>query len=297
MKAISEDDLAQIDAEHGITMELTNLTVKVWGTTLGIYDNAGKTEGVVLPSLVIGDGAGNGFGVNTTLVTDVGTSGGRTWLNASGLSLPSNASGIGITSTGVNIMKGGTAYTIGDLALTGLFLGRSVSSVGGTAITPAYTAGATSPFIRISSHNGAQGFDINSELGAYVDKVKLQYNTAGTPLTISGIYLYGVKPGYWNNDGNPNNWDNPLTGNAIIGGGTVPTYTGGGALDGGSITFGSSATFDVGTSGGNTVISLSLPMAQSIKIRDFRMDPARSWGVLSIDNMIVYKLKVNFLNL
>jgi hypothetical protein len=284
MKAISEDDLAKIEGQQGINIA-TNLTVNITASSLGFYNDSSLTkDGIQFSSLAINNGtAGNGFTMGTTLVADVGTdSGGQTWVNISGLSFPSNASGIGISTTGgIKFMDNGGAWTtLGNPTITGLFIGQSVSSVSGTNITPAYTKGATTPFVRISSHgDGTQGVNLMAETGLYIDKVVFAYNTSGTAtkVNISGIYLAGL--GNSTASGTPSSWA-PLTGNALTG-----------------LSASNPATIDVGTTGGNTSIRLNLPMSATIRIKDFSFDPARSWGPIAIDNMTMYTMKATIINL
>lgn len=274
MQKISEDDLAQIDAESGISLGL-NLTVNMVASNVGIYTDPTKTEGINLPSFKIGDGANldNAFGVNTTVTLDVGTNAGRTWLKIGGLSLPSNASGIGISSTGINIVDSAGNRTLGNLDITGLYMGQNVTAAHYTT-TPSY--------IQLASHaGGGKGIDAFAEVGMYIDDVEFTYKT-GTALSVNGIYLCSASSATTgvNDPTTPNTWT--PTGNAKIGNFLDPSGT--------NTLY---ATVDVGTNAGVTSLQLGLPMQASIRVKDFQMDPARSWGPMAFDNLILYKANIS----
>lgn len=250
MKAIDDNDLADIQGAQGVTvgLNLTVGTVSGVNTSLTLSDEGGAY--ISLPQFTIGNGSGGNFGINTNMTVDVGTNSGRTWVYMNGIVLPSTAGGIGISSNGVNI----NGQVIGGVVATGLYLGQSVASAG-------YTLGNV-PWVRLGTHSGSQGFEGYSEMGAYLDKVVLTASTTSN-LTVSGIYI-GSAASY-------------ATGDASIG------------IDHTSPATAAANPFgiDVGTNG-TTIVRLSLPMAASIHINNFYLN-GNNWGAIDLDNVIIYR--------
>ena len=261
MKAIDDNDLAEIQGAQGVTvgLNLTVGTVSGVNTSLTLSDEGGAY--ISLPWFTIGNGSGGNFGINTNMTVDVGTNSGRTWVYMNGIVLPSTAGGIGISSNGVDI----NGQVIGNVAATGLYLGQSVASAG-------YTLGNV-PWVRLGTHSGSQGFEGYSEMGAYLDKVVFTASTASN-LTISGLYV-GSAASY-------------ASGDASIG--INVTSPGVSAAN----PFG----IDVGTNG-TTMVRLSLPMAASIHINDILMTGngnSTHWGAIDLDNVIFYRQWVSIRN-
>jgi hypothetical protein len=258
MKAIDDNDLAEIQGAEGVTvgLNLTVGTVSGVNTSLTLSDEGGTY--IKLPQFTIGNGSGGNFGINTNITVDVGTNSGRTWVYMNGIVLPSTAGGIGISSNGVDI----NGQVIGGVVATGLYLGQSVASVG-------YTLGNV-PWVRLGTHSGSQGFEGYSEMGAYLDKVVLTASTASN-LTISSMFVGSAAAGY-------------TTGDASIG--LNVTSPGVSAAN----PFG----IDVGTNG-TTMVRLSLPMAASIHINNFSLN-GTNWGAIDLDNVIIYRQWVSIRN-
>ena len=258
MKAIDDDDLADIQGAQGVTVGL-NLTVgSVSGVNTGLKLSDENGAYINLPYFTIGNGSGGNFGINTNITVDVGTNSGRTWVYMRGIVLPSTAGGIGISSNGVDI----NGQVIGNVAATGLYLGQSVASAG-------YTVGYV-PWVRLGGHTGSQGIEGYSEMGMYLDKVVYTASPASN-LTVSGMYIGSAAAGY-------------TTGDALIG--LNVTSPGVSAAN----PFG----IDVGTNG-TTMVRLSLPMAASIHIDNFYLN-GNNWGAIDLDNVIIYRNWVSIRN-
>jgi hypothetical protein len=296
MKAMDEDSLSQVEGQEGITVGL-NLTVStvVTGFSFGNDLTSALAQSINVGTLTIGNGAGGGFGVNSDVTIDVGTNTTdmTTWINLSGLVLPSNDSGICISANDVSITAissitgNSTTWTLGNIDITGLYMGRSL-----TTVTPNYIAG-DAPWLSLSgSPSGGGGVVFYAGLGLYIDKVKFAYTTDS--MNLSGIYIYGASPDIAS--GTPASWP-ALTGNMQIGG-VFKTYDINGNVTG---TYNAGpATFDVGSNSGSstgTEVSFNLPMALSMRIKDFQMDSTHDFGPMALDNLIIYRSTVTFRNL
>jgi hypothetical protein len=299
MQVMEDDHLAQIEGEAGVTLGL-NLTVRSVANNISISNGtgAGMNDAINLGlptstsgSVFIGDGADPSlnFSVSTNIISDIGSSGGRTWLSTSGVMLPSSANGIGVKINQLNAKVDGTIYNLGpnclsapfnypSLLITGIFMGQDVTSVGGIALTGIGTNGpttltGTSPmYTRIGAHDGSAGkragVSFYSEMATYIDHLRWDWGEGGYPddqLNISGIYLYGyadtdiganeeLAPKSAGND----KWGTTVTGNMKIGhNGTAVDY----------------ATIDVGSNGSpsGTILRLSIPNSGNMRIKNFKM--------------------------
>jgi len=296
MKAMDEDSLSQVEGQEGITVGL-NLTVStvVTGFSFGNDLTSALAQSINVGTLTIGNGAGGGFGVNSDVTIDVGTNTTdmTTWINLSGLVLPSNDSGICISANDVSITAissitgNSTTWTLGNIDITGLYMGRSL-----TTVTPNYIAG-DAPWLSLSgSPSGGGGVVFYAGLGLYINNIKFAYTTDS--MNLSGIYMYGASPNVAG--GNPASWP-ALTGNMQIGG-VFNTYDIHGNVTGTYNT--GPATFDVGSNSGSstgTEVSFNLPMALSMRIKDFQMDSTHDFGPMALDNLIIYRSTVTFRNL
>jgi hypothetical protein len=291
MKAMDEDSLSQIEGQEGITLGL-NLTVNtvVTGFSFGNDLTSALAQSVNVGTLTIGDGAGGGFGINTNLTIDIGTNttDNTTWLYLSGLVLPSTDTGICISANDLSVTVNSNTWTLGNIDITGLYMGRSL-----TTITPNYIAG-DAPWLSLSgSTSGGGGIAFYAGMGLYINNVKFAYATDS--MNISGIYIYGANPNVAS--GPPASWP-ALTGNMQIGG-VFKTYDVHGNVNGTLYNAGP-ATFDVGSNSGSssgTEISFNLPMALSIRVKDFQMDSTHDFGPMALDNLIIYQNKITFRNL
>jgi hypothetical protein len=290
MKAMDEDYLSQVEGQEGLTLGL-NLTVStvVTGFSFGNDLTSALAQSINVGTLTVGNGAGEGFDINTNLTIDVGTNTTdyTTWLYLSGLVLPSNDSGICISANDISVTVNSTTWTLGNIDITGLYMGRSL-----TTVTPNYTAG-DAPWLSLSgSPSGGGGVVFYAGLGLYIDNVKFAYATDS--MNISGIYIYGASPDIAS--GTPASWP-ALTGNMQIGG-VFKTYDTHGNVTG---TYNAGpATFDVGSNSGSssgTEVSFNLPMALSIRVKDFKMDSTHDFGPMALDNLIIYRNTVTFRNL
>ena len=281
IQAISEDDLARIDAETGITIDLTNTSVYLKVASFGLYSTY-NTSGILLSNLLIDDGTGSyaspvAFNINSSVLLDVGTTADRTWLNISG---PRIYNRVGITIgtgayTGVTIVDNGTNdRNLGDLQIRGLFMGRDLPS---TSPPPGYNGGVnftgTTPLsIMIAAHASGEGIDLITSMSLYVDSLTfINSSTANNRMTVSGIYICSSSggnpqtPSSWTPSGNLNigNFTDPATGNLVY------------------------AAIDVGTTGGKTYLNLNLPLSGSIRIKEFKIDNAHNFGPFAIDNLVI----------
>jgi len=290
MKAMDEDSLSQVEGQEGIIVGL-NLTVNtvVTGFSFGNDLTSALAQSINVGTLTVGNGAGGGYGINTYLTIDVGTNttDNTTWLYLSGLVLPSNDSGICISANDISATVNSTTWTLGNIDITGLYIGRSLTSV-----TPNYIAG-DAPWLSLSgSPSGGGGVVFYAGLGLYINNIKFAYTTDS--MNLFGIYIYGASPNVAS--GNPASWPT-LTGNMQIGG-VFNTYDVNGNVTG---TYNAGpATFDVGSNSGSstgTEVSFNLPMALSMRIKDFQMDSTHDFGPMALDNLIIYRSTVTFRNL
>jgi len=290
MKAMDEDSLSQIEGQEGI-VEGLNLTVStvITGYRFGNDLNSALAQSINIGTLTIGNGAGGGYGINSNVTIDIGTNTTdyTTWLNVSGPVLPSNDSGICVSANDISVTVNSTTWTLGNVDITGLYVGRSL-----TSITPNYIAGDIPWFSLSGSPSGGGGVVFYAGMGLYINNVKFAYTTDS--MNISGIYVYAASPNIAS--GTPASWP-VLSGNAKIGG-IFNTYDVNGNITG---TYNAGpATFDVGSNSGNstgTEVSYNLPMALSIRVKDFQMDSTHDFGPMALDNLIIYRNRITFRNL
>lgn len=306
MQAMSEDDLTRIDAENGITIAL-NTDVYLQATRVGLYTTTSPyTSGIVLQNLLIDNSTTGGtyatpkaFNINSTVLLDVGTTSGRTWLNISGENIYNPigitiGTGVYTANTGVWIEDGANDRTLGDLQIRGLFMGRDLSgTTGGATRTTGYNPPGNiyhftmgeSPFIRLSGHGGtSNGIDLFASMNLYVDSLTfINGSTANNRMTVSGIYFCSSSGG---NPQTPSNWT--PTGNLSMGIYDPPLYSG---------TADYPVTIDVGTSGAETYLNLNLPMSGTVRINEFKMDNGNDWGPIAIDGMVMKMVNVRLSNL
>lgn len=279
MKPITEEDLAQIEGEAGLTIGL-NMTAYAAATSASLGDGAG--EYIVLPSLVVGSSNGGAFPVAANLTVDMGAASGRTWIYLANLALPSGANGISVNATGVNIIEASGNRTLGNVSISNIYLGRTAGSLPTLAnVTPAW--------LRIGPHATGGGLELYASLSGYVNQIQYTQNTAGRALTLQGLYIYNPTYGtYWASGTDPLTWDDGMTGNGLIGG-SYRTYYVNGTLRPTTSNVSTVASMDIGASGSTTLFKLSQPMAITLKLRSFQIDPVRSWGPIMLDNGIFYR--------
>jgi len=295
MQAMSDDDLIRINAETGITIALnTNAYLKA--TSVGLFTTTTETSGIVLPNLVI-DGTVNtttdnytnpsAVNINSTIVLDIGTLSGKTWLNISGLNIYNP---MGLTSKGIYIEDGANDRILGDLYIRGIFMGRTLIGAGDGTPTVGYSGNHTftmgeSPFIRVSGHSGAgttTGIDLFASMNLYVDTLELRYRPATTTpeFKVTGIYLCNTATGTAET---PSTW--VPSGNFAIGLYDPPLYNITGETD-------YPASIDVGTASGKTYLSLNLPLSGTIGVKEFKMDDTANFGPIAITNAVFKTLTI-----
>lgn len=302
MQKIEDESLSDISGESLYTG--FNWTVRAVATNgLSIGDGTTNPDSINIGALEIGQGntMGGNFSINTTVRWDIGSSGGQVWHLGGGFVFPSNPDGLGVFAYN-NIwvrIDNGTPVTIGYYAqLLGLYVGREL-----TNITPNYLpyAGSsyTSPWVIISNHGGENaGFKFFGEVGAYLQDLVYVWNTnasTSTAVIADGVYVYGLMNETISNPTSPGSWTS-RNGMMKIGG-TFPTYNTGGSIVGTLERYG---TVDVGTSGGKTVLSLNLPMAGSIRIKNVSFGTGSgtlNWGPIALDDIIFYTNRVNIRDL
>ena len=287
MQTMSDDDLIRINAENGITIAL-NTDAYLKATSVGLFTTTAETSGIVLPNLVI-DGTINTtadnytdpspVNINSTIVLDIGTLSGKTWVNISGLNI---YNAMGLTSKGIYIEDGANDRILGDLYIRGIFMGRTLT--GGASPTPGYsppgntndfTMGDT-PFIRLGGHTG--GIDLYASMNLYVNTLEYRYKPANSSneFKLSGIYACNSFSGTVQT---PSTWVG--SGNLSIGLYNPSLYNVPGETD-------YPATIDVGTLSGKTYLSLNLPLSGSIRINDFQIDDLfNGIGPVAVDGAVV----------
>lgn len=284
MQAMSDDDLIRINAETGITIAL-NTDAYLKATSVGLFTTTAETSGIVLPNLVI-DGTvdtttdnytnPSAVNINSTIVLDIGTLSGKTWINISGLNIYNP---MGLTSKGIYIEDGANDRILGDLYIRGIFMGRTLTN-GTSGYTPpgntqTFTMGDT-PFIRLGGHTG--GIDLYASMNLYVNTLEYRYKPANSSneFKLSGIYACNSFSGTVQT---PSTWVG--SGNLSIGLYNPSLYNVPGETD-------YPATIDVGTLSGKTYLSLNLPLSGSIRINDFQIDDLfNGIGPVAVDGAVV----------
>ena len=290
MRTISEGDLAQIDAESGITLQLQDINVEVAATSVNIWTSSDGTKGISLPNFLIDNGNGTfsasnlnnstPFIENANIVIDVGTLSNTTWLSIANLTIPSP--GLSISSTNITIIDHdgtNTDKVIGDLKISGVYTMESAPS--------------TPPYARTSSKAGGQGTNLYNEGNFRVDKVEFLYKGSGatTKMSITSIWL---AQSFTGTTTSPSTWvpvGNSKIGNITPPGGTTTkiAYYGTAPLYAG---------FDFGTSGTTSAVQFRYPSWGSIRIKDFNMGwgagTYTDFGPIVIDNMHTYQNTITF---
>ena len=354
MKPVSEEDLDRVIAQEGVTLGL-DINARATADSFGMWQNFNKYEGLSIASLFItkklddkdhntsNPGPNvpyNGltwndfpleepFRVRTDVNIDVGTSGGRTWLNMSGLNFPDYTGNVSSSTNnyaapnavsvyGWNLQAKDSATTTYTLAynvfLYGMYIGKNVNLWDGATGYVNFTPGDT--FMRVSNHSTASssGIDIVGEMGMMMRYLMIRPNTSDTRRWFAdGIIVYGNTPGGYDATADPASWPN-LSGSAKIGG-LIPTYTNyysfntrlGGTNDV-DAKFDlrpqanwkqTAATIDVGrSSGGETAIRMDLPMAMSVNWKHLYIDQGGTGaknldtGPTLLQNVSVYKAQL-----
>jgi hypothetical protein len=292
MQKVEDENLSDVTGES-LYLEI-NATVSAFASDLSINNAEGD-------SLHFGPTAiGANYGVGDTRIfssqlADVGSVPGQTWILLGNLEFPAS-NGIGGNSLGLNIsnlsfvghywngatrVQDTTLYSIGNVTIEGFHYGHNVYG-----ITPWFDQG-DAPFIMYSA-NDTNGLELRSEFGGYINQVKLNWNSAMSSLTASGIYIYYGFGSLANNIpyGNPASWSASLTGKMKLGG-QFPTYnTSGSVLNVTGWT--SMAAVNIGSSGGRSIIFMDLPMHGSIRVRNLNLG-GLSLGPVAIDDVVFYR--------
>lgn len=311
MKPVSEEDLDLVTAESGVTLGL-DITASATAGNVGIYQSAAQAEGLLISTLNILDAEGDPVGVNTIVNIDVGTSGGRTWLNMSGLNFPNQTgnlpmnydspNGLHVLATDLQVKDSATTtYTLAhNFYLLGTYIGKNVNLWTSGTDYVNFTPGDT--FMRVSNHSTStsSGIDIIQEMGLLMRMLMIRPNTSDTRRWfVDGIILSRNNPGSYDATADPASWPN-LSGSAKIGG-LIPTYT----YDTSNYSAthngykSTTATIDVGrSSGGETAIRMNLPMAMSLNWKHLYIDQGGTGaknldtGATLLQNVSVYKAQL-----
>jgi hypothetical protein len=311
MKPVSEEDLDLVTAESGVTLGL-DITASATASNVGIYQSAAQAEGLLISTLSIQDAEGDPVGVNTIVNIDVGTSGGRTWLNMSGLNFPNQTgnlpmnydspNGLHVLATDLQVKDSATTtYTLAhNFYLLGTYIGKNVNLWTSGTDYVNFTPGDT--FMRVSNHSTStsSGIDIIQEMGLLMRMLMIRPNTSDTRRWfVDGIILSRNNPGSYDATADPASWPN-LSGSAKIGG-LIPTYT----YDTSNYSAthngykSTTATIDVGrSSGGETAIRMNLPMAMSLNWKHLYIDQGGTGaknldtGATLLQNVSVYKAQL-----
>ena len=326
MKPVSEEDLDLVTAESGVTLGL-DITARATAGNVGIYQSAAQAEGLLISTLDILDAEGDPVGVNTIVNIDVGTSGGRTWMNMNGLNFPNQTgnlpmnydspNGLHVLATDLQVKDSATTtYTLAhNFYLLGTYIGKNVNLWTSGTDYVNFTPGDT--FMRVSNHSTStsSGIDIIQEMGLLMRMLMIRPNTSDTRRWfVDGMILSRNNPGSYDATADPASWPN-LSGSAKIGG-LIPTYTNyysystnffGGTTDVDAI-FNlrpqanwkqTAATIDVGrSSGGETAIRMNLPMAMSLNWKHLYIDQGGTGaknldtGATLLQNVSVYKAQL-----
>jgi len=329
MQIMSEDDLTKIDAETGITIAL-NTDIYLKATSIGLFTTTAETSGIVLPNVVIDgtlDTASDNYtnpsavNVNSTLVADVGTASGKTWLNISGLNI---YNAMGLTSKGIYIEDGANDRILGNLYIRGVFMGRTLTN-GTPGYTPpgntqTFTMGET-PFIRLGAHTN--GIDLYASMNVYVNTIDFpncsiaestgnEYQNTTAEMNVQRIKGIYACQSFTGAPEDPSTWVG--NGNLRIGNFAYNTSY---AYSLGSITTPLYASMDVGASDGKTYLCLNLPLTGSIRVNNLRMeDDDYEWtyklvggwakrletaglnmGPIAVDGMTMRMVKVTLYNI
>jgi hypothetical protein len=295
MQAIDDEELAAIEAEAGLTIGL-NVTAYAVATSASLGDSAG--EFIILPQLYLyGNGnPANGFTMATNLGLDVGSSSaGRAAVYLTNLAMPYGNYGISLLSRNVNIIESSGNRTLGNIDILNAFMGRNVTTIGATAITPAL-ANVTDSWLGVASRASGGGLDLLGRTAMYIDSIhyKASPAAANSGLTVNGIYIYSPSSTAGGLSQTPSAWLADMKGDAYLGGGPFPTYWVNGAARSNVTT---TMTIDAGASGTDYRLKLALPMAATIKVRDFSFDGFTSFGPIMIDNIILYRQDIVLRNL
>jgi hypothetical protein len=294
MQAIDDEELALVEAEAGLTVGL-NITAYSSATSASLGDSLG--EYVNLPSLnLFGNGVNSqGFTVSAALNLDIGTNSGRPYVYLSNIALPAGNFGLSLFSSNVNVIEGSGNRTLGNVGILDVFLGRTVTTVNATAISPAL-ANVTAAWLRIGPHASGGGLEGVGELGGYINNIRIDAG-GGTPggLSILGTYIYSAIPGTTYTSATPTTWSPGMQGNGLLGG-SFRTYYLNGNLRPTTSNVDTLLSLDIGTNG-SSLMKLSLPMAATIKIRAFSFDGITSFGPIMLDNVIFYRQDMYLRNL
>lgn len=306
MNKMEDESLSDVTAT-ALDLDM-NLTVHtVVDTLFRLRDNAGGGTGNSLQfSRVEMDNGTTGTGVNirTTLSWDLGSSSSKTWIIGTNMTFPyhtnaNDSTGMRTLLTRPSVTVGGSQYTIGNtIEISGITSGYDVSSLFGTAVTPAldttWDTGFLSGWLFISSEgaSGGRGLEGYGQQAAYINRIRYQWNDSGAALTASGLYIYGLANEYAS--GTPGTWSTRM-GSARIGG-SFPTYnlTSGTPTGAGTEELYMSADVGSGATGAiGSRVRLDIPMAGGIRLRDFTMG-TQSFGPLALDGAIFYKQEIQF---
>lgn len=300
MKALDDEELSSVQGEAGLTIGL-NITARSTATSLVLGDGTATPDIVNVPNLYLYGSGSTSLGCNvaTNLIMDFGTSAGRSYANLSGIALPKAADnyGLSLSATNINVaIDNGTVRTIGNLDISNAFLGRTVTQVGGTAITPGL-ANVADGWLRLGPHASGGGLEGVGQLALYIDSIFLNVGncTGANCVKINGLYLFGATQNSNSLSTTPSAWSSVMNGNALLGG-HFPTYNINGSVRTG-VYVDTLANINIGTSGSNTILSINLPMAATIKARDFNLGAALDLGLIMIDNAYIYKNEMRFHNL
>lgn len=332
LQAITEEDLADVTAESGITIGL-DMTVRVSSGlddgSLWLMQDSTQAEGFRWSDFIVGaNNINNPFPLSTNVVMDVGSSGTKTWLNISGLVMPGADNELRIRLNNTYVRNDGSEMRLfDDINLLGLHIGRATDKAWGAENI--HLVPSAPPFIRLSN-SGNSGIEIQSEMAVFLNELRVRYaessdDTQDNRFNLNDVYVYGhtnfdpLMQGELIDDtgdaeynGNPVNWNdlptgsNPngqLYGNAKIGG-YLPTYTydtsSHDATVNGYRYF--PATIDVGSSGTTTLLRLNLPSAFNLKIARVEMGDGAGTGTYTslgshiLDNVSLYKLQITLRN-
>ncbi len=294
MQVIEDDDLAQIEAQTGITINL-NMTVNSVANNIIISDGTDSiyfgTPGASSPNVFIGLGTNPAQPVSvvTNIDQDVGVLNGLVYLRQRFVNgLPgdggSNA-GIGILINNIGANIKGQTVSLGNLLINGIYMGvnaiTSTSTPYGSNVVANLITGTTGMETYITPHaSGGTGFSFWSRQSAYINNLTWTVGTSTSPFSVSGIYMYGANTTIA--DGNPANWGT-LTGYSQVGNnGTSSDF----------------AQVDIGSNGSanGTVLRLYLTATGSTRIASISLG-GQNFGPSATDNMNLSRLILTIRNL
>jgi hypothetical protein len=245
---------------------------------------------------------GTAISLQTMLSWDLGSSATKTWILGSNMMFPGSAyPGARVLITTPNVVNSaGTTFSLGNhILINGIAVGQDVTSVTPQLDTQWLDPDGTGPGqifqtswqILSSEGSDARGIESYGEIAAYIDKIQWDFGEGGyadDQVNINGLYIYGMMQQTANQS--PGTWGT-RTGAAKLGG----VYPYNDATTAGIVgeTEQLYCSADVGSDATNSRPRLNFPTAGSVRMREFVFG-SRNFGVIAVDDLILYKSQMIF---